>query len=137
MKSTPTRSADGAPHDPRAPFDMEALLGKVLLLGVLASLAMTIAGLVWQAIAPEHGEFERTVAGVNLYQFILESVRALAAGELRPSLMIDLGITIMLLTPYARVLASMVYFAFVDRNPKYTVFTGFVLGVLTYSLFLR
>lgn len=116
---------------------MEALLGKVLLLGVLASLAMTIAGLVWQAIAPEHGEFERPIAGVNLYQFIMESVRALAAGELRPSLMIDLGITIMLLTPYARVLASMVYFAFADRNPKYTVFTGFVLGVLTYSLFLR
>jgi hypothetical protein len=31
----------------------------------------------------------------------------------------------------------MVYFAVAERNIKYTVFTGFVLAVLTYSLFLR
>jgi uncharacterized membrane protein len=41
-----------------------------------------------------------------------------------------------MLTPYIRVLASLLYFAFVERNRKYTVFTGFVFAVLTYSLFL-
>jgi uncharacterized membrane protein len=40
-------------------------------------------------------------------------------------------------TPYVRVLASLFYFAVVARNWKYTLFTGFVLTVLTYSLFLR
>ena len=39
--------------------------------------------------------------------------------------------------PQVRVLASMLYFAFVERNGKYTLFTGFVFSVLTYSLFLR
>ena len=43
----------------------------------------------------------------------------------------------LLLTPYVRVLASMLYFALVERNLKYSVFTAFVLLVLTYSLFLR
>jgi len=43
----------------------------------------------------------------------------------------------LLLTPYARVLASMLYFALVERNRKYTAFTTFVLLTLTYSLFLR
>jgi uncharacterized membrane protein len=40
-------------------------------------------------------------------------------------------------TPYLRVAASAVYFALVERNLKYTLFTLFVFAVLTYSLFLR
>ena len=42
----------------------------------------------------------------------------------------------LLLTPYVRVLASLLYFAFAARNWKYALFTGFVLAVLSYSLFL-
>jgi uncharacterized membrane protein len=42
-----------------------------------------------------------------------------------------------MLTPYLRVVASVVYFMAGLRNWKYAVFTGFVLAVLTYSLFLR
>jgi len=41
-----------------------------------------------------------------------------------------------LLTPYVRVLASMIFFL-VERNWKYSVFTFFVFAVLTYSLFLQ
>ena len=55
----------------------------------------------------------------------------------RPRLLVSLGIITLLLTPYVRVLASFVLFAFVERNAKYAVFTGFVLAVLSYSLFLR
>ncbi|MGZ3606158.1 MAG: DUF1634 domain-containing protein, partial [Thermodesulfobacteriota bacterium] len=57
--------------------------------------------------------------------------------ELRPRVMINMGIAVLMLTPFVRVLASVFYFAFAERNWKYTLFTGFVLGVLTYSLFLR
>ena len=32
---------------------------------------------------------------------------------------------------------AMLYFAVADRNWKYTLFTGFVFTILTYSLFLR
>ena len=61
----------------------------------------------------------------------------MAAGQLQPRLLINLGIALLMLTPYVRVLASTFYFALAERNPKYTLFTGFVLAVLTYSLFLR
>jgi len=63
--------------------------------------------------------------------------RQLAAGAWRPRLLVNLGLVVLLLTPYARVLASMLYFALVERNRKYTAFTTFVLLTLTYSLFLR
>ena len=43
----------------------------------------------------------------------------------------------LLLTPLVRVLASLLFFALAERNWKYALFTGFVLAVLTYSLFLR
>ena len=42
-----------------------------------------------------------------------------------------------MLTPFVRVLASMFYFIIALKNWKYTVFTGIVLGVLTFSLFIR
>ena len=51
--------------------------------------------------------------------------------------MIDLGLAALLLTPFVRVLASMLYFAVAERNGKYAAFTGFVLVTLSYSLFLR
>jgi uncharacterized membrane protein len=57
--------------------------------------------------------------------------------ELRPRVLINMGIAVLMLTPFVRVLASVFYFALVERNWKYTLFTGFVLCVLTYSLFLR
>jgi uncharacterized membrane protein len=50
---------------------------------------------------------------------------------------ISLGVATLLLTPYLRVLASIGYFAFVERDLKYTLFTTFVFAVLTYSLLLR
>jgi uncharacterized membrane protein len=60
----------------------------------------------------------------------------LATPALRPRLLVNLGIGVLLLTPYVRVLASLVYFATVERDPKYALFTAFVLAVLTYSLLL-
>ena len=44
---------------------------------------------------------------------------------------ISLGIAALLLTPYLRVLVSSGYFAFVERDLKYTLFTTFVFAVLT------
>jgi Kef-type K+ transport system membrane component KefB len=44
---------------------------------------------------------------------------------------------ILMLTPFFRVAASVFYFMIALKNWKYTLFTGFVLAVLTYSLFLR
>jgi uncharacterized membrane protein len=47
-----------------------------------------------------------------------------------------LGITTLILSPYARVVVSVLYFAW-QRNIKYTLITIFVLTVLTISLALH
>ncbi len=102
-----------------------------------SSLALTAVGLVWQAIASPGMHGGHALAGVNVWRFAIELERAIGARGVRPELLIELGLLGMILTPYARVVASLLYFAFAARNWKYTAFTGFVLTVLTYSLFLR
>ena len=78
-----------------------------------------------------------SIAGMNLFEFMLTDIQQAAADAVRPRLLVNLGIAALMLTPYVRVLASMLYFAFVEHNGKCTLFTGFVFSVLTYSLFLR
>lgn len=116
---------------------METLIGFLLLGGVLLSLAFLLSGLTWQWVTTGCLGLDYTIAGMNVFQFVVADVRQLASASVRPRLLLNLGIGVLLLTPYARVLASMFYFAVVERNWKYTLFTGFVLCVLSYSLFLR
>jgi uncharacterized membrane protein len=120
-----------------ARFDMEILVGYILLGGVLLSMALVVAGLFWRWLATGHVSLDYSIAGMNLFEFILTDFRLAAAHAVRPRLLVNLGIAALMLTPYVRVLASMLYFAFVERNGKYTLFTGFVFSVLTYSLFLQ
>ena len=46
---------------------------------------------------------------------------------------LGLGIVVLMLTPYVRVVASVLYFG-LAKNPKYLLITLFVLLVLTASL---
>ena len=118
-------------------FDMETLIGYILLLGVLLSVALLIIGLTWHWAATGHLRIEYPIKGMNLFEFIQAAMRQISSGTIQPSLMINLGIAVVMFTPYVRVAASMFYFAWVEHNFKYTLFTGFVLSALTYSLFLR
>jgi uncharacterized membrane protein len=119
------------------PFDMDTVVGSILLVGVLLSLILIVAGLVWHWALAGHLRFEYSVTGMNLFQFVRADLRRLASGAIHPQIAISTGIAVLMLTPYIRVLASVLYFGLVEHNWKYTLFTGFVLGVLTYSLFLR
>jgi len=116
---------------------MEILIGYILLVGVLLSTVLLIIGLAWHWGQTGHLQFEYPIVGMNLFEFISLDVRQIASGPFRPELIVNLGIAVVMFTPYVRVLASMLYFACVERNRKYTLFTGFVLTALTYSLFLR
>ena len=117
--------------------DIEILVGFLLLGGVLLSIVLILVGLAWHWARTGSLELDYTIAGMNLFQFVVTDVRLLISDAVRPRLFINLGIAVLMLTPYARVLVSIFYFAFVEQNWKYTLFTGFVLSVLTYSLFLR
>jgi len=121
----------------RHSVDMDTVVGYVLLVGVLASLALLAAGLVWRWSSTGTARFDYDLAGTTVFQLLAVDVRQVAAGAWRPRLLVNLGLAALLLTPYTRVLASMVYFALVERDRKYVAFTAFVLFTLTYSLFLR
>lgn len=118
-------------------FDMEILIGYILQVGVISSAVFLLAGILWRWAATGSPQLHYTLSGTNLFQFWITDIRQATSGEFRPRLLINLGIAILLITPYLRVAASAVYFAFVEKNLKYTLFTGFVMAVLTYSLFLR
>ena len=118
-------------------FDMESLVGYILLTGVLLSVALLVVGFVWRWVRAGNLRFEHSIAGMNFFEFILSTLQQTASQAFRPRLFLNMGIAILMLTPFVRVLASVFYFAFAEHNWKYTLFTGFVLGVLTYSLFLR
>jgi uncharacterized membrane protein len=118
-------------------FDMESLVGYILLTGVLLSVALLAVGFVWHWIRVSNLRFEHSIAGMNFFEFILSTLRQMTSGALRPRLFLNMGIAVLMLTPFVRVLASVFYFIFAEHNWKYTLFTGFVFVVLTYSLFLR
>jgi uncharacterized membrane protein len=117
-------------------FDLERLVGTILLTGILSSLIIILAAVLWQWATTGQTQFEPLAHKTNLLQFFLIDLRQVAAGPRRPKLLLKIGIALIMLTPYTRVLASLLYFA-LKRNWKYTLFTAVVFIVLSYSLFLR
>lgn len=117
---------------------MELLVGYLLLAGVIASSAMLVSGIVWDVLRNGHMRLEYLITGMNFFQFLFADLRALfTSSNFGPRTLVNMGISLLLLTPFIRVLASMVFFAVEERSVKYTLFTLFVAVVLAYSLFLR
>lgn len=123
-------------REPRQ-FEMDTLVGIILQDGVLLSLGLIVIGLFWRWLRTGGLVLDYQISGVNLFEFLTAEVRLAVHGSVRPRLLINLGIAVLMLTPFVRVAVSMVYFMGVLRNRKYTFFTAIVLIVLTYSLFLR
>ena len=116
---------------------MDVLVSYVLLTGVVTSVILVILGLAWHWLNTGRLGVDYRIAGMNLFEFVVSDIRQVASAEVRPRFLVSLGIAVLMLTPYVRVLASLLFFAFAEHNRKYVVFTGFVLSVLTFSLFLR
>ncbi len=121
----------------KAELEMDELVGYILQVGVLLSMVLVAAGLVWERIRTGQLALDYRITNMNLFDFVVAELRLTLHGAFGPRLLINLGIITLLLTPLVRVAASMVYFIGFLRNWKYSLFTAFVLTVLTYSLFLR
>lgn len=121
----------------RKHFNMDVLVGYVLAGGVITSMVLIAVGLIWHWAMTGSLGLEYTVGGMNFFRFIVSDVATVIRTGFGPRRMINLGSAVLMLTPFVRVASSMAYFAIVERNWKCTIFTGFVLTVLTYSLFLR
>jgi len=132
-----TRTAEQKAVEPESMNHMDVLVGYILLIGVLLSVFLIITGTAWNWIQTHSLTATFTITSPNYFDFLRSSLDQLFHGAIQPHLLISLGIAVLMLTPYLRVLVSVIYFAFFARNLKYTIFTLFVFIVLTYSLFLR
>jgi uncharacterized membrane protein len=132
----PTRAnAPDVSHHGLTDERVEQIVGNLLRIGVIGSALVVLAGGMMLLLqesrqpAPDMHQFRqepdelRSVAGV-LRQ----------AGELSSSGVIMLGLLLLIATPVARVLFSVIAFAW-QHDYLYVFFTIIVLAVLLYSLF--
>lgn len=112
----------------------DLIVGYTLLAGVLLSLGLIVVGLAWHWALYRTWQLDYVLPTTSVAGFVVADLAAMAGGSFRPRFLVNSGIAVLLLTPYVRVLLSMLYFLLVERNLKYTLFTAFVLATLTYSL---
>jgi uncharacterized membrane protein len=106
---------------------LNKLIGKLLRAGVAAAATVVLVGGIWYLVASDD-------VLVNYRQFrpSVRNIRGL--GELpAPESVMLAGLLILIATPVARVVLSVVAFA-AERDNKYVVCTTIVLLVLMYSI---
>ncbi len=111
-------------------------IGYVLITGVVISLLVEAIGILLYYLSYRHFNIssERTlfIQGGNFFDFMIELFKGDYAGKKAVFLM-SVGVVILILTPYVRVLMSVLYFGW-EKNTKYILITLFVLVLLTISL---
>jgi uncharacterized membrane protein len=116
---------------------LDSLISYILILGVLASVAAETLGIAgyYSSNGNLNILFQPSFAmkGTNFFGYVGKLFQELSVGGWSPMQVLGLGIVVLMLTPYLRVVASVLYFG-LARNPKYLLITLFVLFVLTASL---
>ncbi len=116
--------------------DMETVLSRVLAGGVLTSFVLILAGFVLAAASGGSRALEAPIVSGNFFEFAGQEISMVLSGNLGPRTLVTLGLLTLLLTPYVRVVSSVVLFGLRERDAKFTLITLFVLAVLTASLAL-
>ncbi len=107
------------------------LLGGVVLSGVLEAWGIFLYRQTTGGLALAYTPAWR-LSGDSFFAYLAQLARDLASGKDHVSWM-ALGIVVLMMTPYLRVVAAALYYAW-KRNGRYFAITLFVLGVLTWSL---
>lgn len=118
---------------------LETGVSYVLITGVVVSFILEVTGMVlyykaFHSMAIERGS-TISFQGSDFFAF-LRSVLLKPSTQSPSVRLMILGIAVLILTPYARAILSVAYFA-VTRNVKYVVITLFVLVILTISLMMH
>lgn len=111
-------------------IQMTSIISGILLIGVILSACIIIIGLIMLPFRPGG----LTTGRIENFP---HTIPTLWAGllALRPQAVIELGAVILILTPFLRVVASVVTFA-LERDRKYVIITLIVLIILIISFFL-
>jgi uncharacterized membrane protein len=111
-------------------WDLHTLVGSILMAGVILATGLLIAGLVWQWMSSgTFGSFPSILA-TNLLGYVIYTLQNATVEGMGPATLVNAGIAILLLTPFVRVFASVLFFGFREENRVYTAITGFVFVVL-------
>lgn len=118
---------------------LETAISYLLILGVVISLSLEVIGLIFFFRSYSNlNILENSVAfirGENFFSFV--SALFQGANMQNSSLLfMTLGLVALILTPYIRVITSVIYFTW-KKNSKYVLVTLFVLIILTASLALH
>lgn len=116
---------------------LEAAISYILILGVMGSVIIEMFGIIsyYQSNRNLSIVFQPGLAmkGVDFFSYAGNLIRQLFLSPWTPLQMIAFGLVLLMVTPYVRVVASVIYFGFA-KNTKYLFITIFVLVVLTASL---
>jgi uncharacterized membrane protein len=119
------------------PRGLERLVWSILLGGLALALVCICAGLIWEWTALGSLSITPPISATNLAGYLLVAGTETLDMGVVPAVLVYTGIGILLLTPLASILASLLFFSLADRNWKFTAVTGFTLIVLVYVLFIR
>lgn len=128
------RMTTASGHAP-AEEHVEQMVGNLLRIGVLFAAAVALLGGIafmihHGSLVPDHSVFRGQPA-------MLSSLSGVIAGAaaLEPAAIVQLGIVLLIATPVARVLLTLIAFA-VQRDWMYVLISAIVLALLAYSLIL-
>ena len=113
---------------------LENIVGRILQIGVIAAASIVLIGGVlylgrYGSVSPHYDVFHGEPADLRSVSGIMKSAISFHTRGL-----IQLGVLLLIATPIARVVFSIIAFA-LQRDRTYIVVTLIVLGVLFYSLF--
>lgn len=112
---------------------VEQLVGNLLRYGVLSAAAVILAGGILLLL--HHGLESTTQHWTTPEPASLRDLAGIFAGAVRldPRSVVQLGVVLLIATPIARVILSLVAFA-LQKDRLYMAITAIVLAVLLYSL---
>ena len=120
--------------------DLDLVISYILILGVLASLAIETIGII-SYYSVDGTLFINlqpvpALGGAGFFGYGGDMIHGMLVGVWTPFEILGLGIILLMVTPYIRVVASVVYFS-LTKNVKYIFITLFVLTILTASLLIH
>ncbi len=115
-------------------FDMEPLLSSILMAGMFISVGLMAAGWVIARTVARTDPGYR-IQAISIPRLIQADLHRFGSTDFWVRLLIDLGFSVLLITPYARLVATWLYLAFVKHRWRYAAYTGVVLVLLGVVLF--
>lgn len=116
--------------------DLKDLIGVILIIGALISIAVVSIGAVWYLLENGAQHMQHIIFQPETYQLtVLEVLRSMLK-PWTPIVLIELGLIILIATQILRVLLLAIYYT-LERDIYFAPISIFILLLLLYSFLLR